>query len=70
MKYIKLIDFIFIHHVHLITVQNIGMSTMIKNCWTKKVSEILKKTSDITTMSLNEYYIYIDHYTKKVNIQI
>ncbi len=31
----------------------------------KKLSEILKKTGDITTMSLNEYYIYIDHYTKK-----
>ena len=31
----------------------------------KKLSEILKKKGDITTMSLNEYYIYIDHYTKK-----
>ena len=31
----------------------------------KKLSKILKKTNDITTMSLKEYKIYIDDYTKK-----
>ena len=31
----------------------------------KKLSNILKKTDDITTMTLEEYEIYIDDYTKK-----
>ena len=31
----------------------------------KKLSEILKKSEDITTMTLEEYKIYIDDYTKK-----
>ena len=31
----------------------------------KKLSKILKKSEDITTMSLEEYKIYIDDYTKK-----
>ena len=31
----------------------------------KKLSKILKKTDDITTMTLEEYDIYIDDYTKK-----
>ena len=31
----------------------------------KKLSKILKKTEDITTMTLEEYEIYIDDYTKK-----
>ena len=31
----------------------------------KKISKILKKTDDITTMTLEEYEIYIDDYTKK-----
>jgi len=31
----------------------------------KKLSEILKKSEDITTMTLQEYEIYIDDYTKK-----
>ena len=31
----------------------------------KKLSKILKKTDDITTMTLKEYEIYIDDYTKK-----
>jgi uncharacterized membrane protein YvbJ len=30
-----------------------------------KLSEILKKSEDITTMTLEEYKIYIDDYTKK-----
>ena len=31
----------------------------------KKISKILKKSKDITTMSLEEYKIYIEDYTKK-----
>ena len=31
----------------------------------KKLSEILKKSEDITNMSYDEYKIYIDDYTKK-----
>ena len=31
----------------------------------KKLSKILKKNDDITTMTLEEYEIYIDDYTKK-----
>ena len=31
----------------------------------RKLSEILKKADDITTMTPSEYEIYIDDYTKK-----
>ena len=31
----------------------------------KKLTKILKKTDDITEMSIDEYEIYIDDYTKK-----
>jgi len=31
----------------------------------KQLSEILKKSEDITIMTLKEYEIYIDDYTKK-----
>ena len=31
----------------------------------KKLSKILKKTDDITNMTLEEYEIYIDDHTKK-----
>ena len=31
----------------------------------KKLTEILKKSDDITTMTQEEYDIYIDDYTKK-----
>ena len=33
----------------------------------KKLSKILKKSKDITTMTLEEYQIYIEDYTKKSN---
>ncbi|MDB3894713.1 hypothetical protein N9324_01400 [Candidatus Pelagibacter sp.] len=36
-----------------------------KNNNQKKISTILKKSEDITTMTLEEYEIYIDDYTKK-----
>ena len=31
----------------------------------KKLNEILKKSDDITSMTMEEYEIYIDEYTKK-----
>ena len=31
----------------------------------KKLPEVIKKSEDITTMTLKEYEIYIDDYTKK-----
>jgi hypothetical protein len=31
----------------------------------KKLSEVLKKSDDITNMNYDEYKIYIDDYTKK-----
>ena len=31
----------------------------------KKLSNVLKKSADITTMTYEEYKIYIDDYTKK-----
>ena len=33
----------------------------------KNLSEILKKSKDITSMTLDEYKIYIEDYTKKSN---
>ena len=36
-----------------------------KNEDQKKLSEVLKKSEDITNMSYDEYKIYIDDYTKK-----
>ena len=36
-----------------------------KNENQKKLLKILKKSEDITTMTLQEYKIYIDDYTKK-----
>ena len=33
----------------------------------KKLSKILKKSKDITSMTLEEYQIYIEDYTKKSN---
>ncbi|MDB2359085.1 hypothetical protein N9V69_03605 [Candidatus Pelagibacter bacterium] len=36
-----------------------------KNENQKKLTNILKKSEDITTMTLEEYQIYIDDYTKK-----
>ena len=36
-----------------------------KNENQKKLTNILKKSEDITTMTFKEYQIYIDDYTKK-----
>ena len=36
-----------------------------KNNDEKKLLEILKKSNNTTNMTLEEYEIYIDHYTKK-----
>ena len=36
-----------------------------KSEYKKKLSEVLKKSEDITNMTYDEYKIYIDDYTKK-----
>ena len=41
--------------------------TIMKKDEQKKLSEILEKSKDITTMTLEEYKIYIEDYTKKSN---
>ena len=33
----------------------------------KKINQVLKNADDITSMTLEEYEIYIDDYTKKSN---
>ena len=38
---------------------------VIKSKDQKKLVDVLKKSEDITTMTLQEYEIYIDDYTKK-----
>ena len=38
-----------------------------KNDEQKKLSKILKKSKNITSMTLEEYKIYIEDYTKKSN---
>ena len=38
-----------------------------KNDEQEKLSKILKKSEDITSMTLEEYKIYIEDYTKKSN---
>ena len=40
-------------------------STFIKKDEQKKLSNILKKSKDIRSMTLEEYKIYIEDYTKK-----
>ena len=35
----------------------------------KKLTEIKKKSGDITSMTLNEYELYVDDYTKKSKYQ-
>ena len=40
-----------------------------KNENQKKLTNILKKSEDITTMTFEEYEIYIDDYTKKSKYQ-
>ena len=48
----------------------IGMNTTKKVKEQKKLAKIIKKSKDITLMSLDDYKIYIDDYIKKVNILI
>ena len=46
--------------------QNIGMNIMKKKIAEQKnLLEIIKKSKDITKMTLEEYKIYIDDYSKK-----
>ena len=45
-------------------------NSIVSNTNQKKLSQILKKVDDITSMTLEEYEIYIDDYTKKSNKNI
>ncbi len=36
----------------------------------QKISNILEKSADITSMTMEEYELYIEEYTKKSSIQI
>ncbi len=36
----------------------------------QKISNILEKSADITSMTVEEYELYIEEYTKKISIQI
>ena len=40
-------------------------NSIVGNTNQKKLNQILKKVDDITSMTLEEYEIYIDDYTKK-----
>lgn len=42
-------------------------NTTIKNNKYKKLPEIFKKADDITSLTIEEYKIYIDDYTEKSN---
>ena len=44
---------------------NCGANVFLTDVNQKKLSKTLKKSADITTMTLDEYEIYIDDYTKK-----
>ena len=45
---------------------NIGTNITKKNLLNKKkISEVIEKSDDITSMTFTEYKIYIDDYTKK-----
>ena len=63
---ITLIYFIFLSNCSLNKDSKYWKEDVIKrNEDQKRLSKILKKSEDITTMTLQEYEIYIDDYTKK-----
>ena len=54
------------HMPSIVLLTRMGCATPgVKNENMKKLSKILKKTEDITAMTLEEYKIYIDDHTKK-----
>ena len=47
--------------------QNLTENLTISNTYEEKITKILKKKDDITTMTFEEYEIYMDDFTKKSN---
>ena len=64
MKYF-LILFLLLNNCSLNKDSQYWTEDVIKKNNNQKMSTILKKSEDITTMTLEEYEIYIDDYTKK-----
>ena len=46
---------------------NLTENLIVDKTYQKKLIKILKKKDDITTMTFEEYEIYIDDFTKKSN---
>ena len=54
-----------LNNCSLIKILNIGQKMVLKRIEDqKKLSNVLKKSADITTMTYEEYKIYIDDFTK------
>ena len=66
MKYLLIIFLLFLSNCSLNKDSQYWTEHPAKNeKYQKKINEILKKSDDITKMTLEEYEIYIDDYTKK-----
>ena len=66
MKYLLIIFLLFLSNCSLNKDSQYWTENSIENKNNqKKLNEILKKSDDITSMTLEEYEIYIDDYTKK-----
>ena len=66
MKYLLIIFLLFLSDCSLNKDSQYWTEHSVKNKKNqKKINEILKKSDDITKMTLEEYEIYIDDYTKK-----
>ena len=66
MKYLLIIFLIFLSNCSLNKDSQYWTEHPAENKkYQKKITEILKKSDDITKMTLEEYEIYIDDYTKK-----
>ena len=65
-KFIIIIFFLMLANCSLNNDSQYWTENSIKNKYDqKKLNKILKKSNDITSMTLEEYEIYIDDYTKK-----
>ena len=66
MKYLLIVFLIFLSNCSLNKDSQYWTENSIESKTNKKkLNEILKKSDDITSMTLEEYEIYIDDYTKK-----
>ena len=66
MKYLIIIFLLFLSNCSLNKDSQYWLENSAENTKNqKKINDILKKSDDITKMTLEEYEIYIDDYTKK-----